>query len=547
MAGSPAFLFRTRIPEIARRAAQGLFGLPLYHLTLLGPRPASLRLTPADPWPGDAVRGAAIAEGRPPAVGLDWGDEVRWHPEGATIGALCALHDFGWLRDLRALGGDEARRTARRLATGWIVENRRWSLPAWRSDIIARRLVAWLSHYETFFASGEDSFRTRLAASMAAQLRHLERAWRWETQGAARVTALKGLIYGALCFSRGDLLDRNLRRLEAELERQVMPDGGHVERSPASLLAVLRDILDIRAMLTASRYEVPEPLQQAIDRMAPMLRYLRHGDGGLAQFNGGRAEDPALVAAVLEQANGRGKPAARAPAAGFERLAAGSLLVLADSGAPPEPPFDAIAHAGVLSIEVSVGRERLIVNCGAAPRGSRAWLKAQRATAAHSTATVNDRNSSELLPDGHIGRRRAATTVKRSASDDGSVVVMSHDGYAASDGVTHRRTLYLAANGEDLRGEDSLTGPAGRPFAIRFHLHPAAGASTVQSGRAALLKLPKGGGWRLRCSEPMEIADSIYFTDSPEPKRTRQIVVAGVTGDGETTVKWALRRERRGK
>lgn len=544
MAGLPAQL-QIRVTDDARRIAGGLFGLPFYHLTLAGRRPAALRPTPSDLWTGDAAQGAGLVDGRAPCGGPDWGAAgPDWAP-AAAAGMLCALHDFRWLRDLRALGGDDARRTARGLVDSWIAANRRWSLPAWRSDVAARRIVAWLAHYETFFASGDEGFRDRLAASLAAQLRHLRRAWRWETHGAARIAALKGLIYGSLCFGRGEMLDRWLRRLEAELERQVLPDGGHIERSPALLLAVLRDLVDLRATLIAGQYEVPETLQRAIDRMAPMLRYLRHGDGGLARFNGGREEDAALISAVLEQADRRGKPAARAPAAGFERLAAGPLVVLADSGPPPPPPFDTAAHAGTLSLEVSVGRERLIVNCGATAHGSRAWARAQRATAAHSTVTVNDRNSSELLADGHVGGRRARTTVERSLSDDGILVTMSHDGYLESDRIRHRRALFVAAGGEDLRGEDTLAGPAGLAFAIRFHLHPSVAASPIQNGRAVLLKLPKGGGWRLRCSEPMELADSIYFTASPEPMRTRQVVVAGVTGDRETTVKWALRRERK--
>ena len=78
---------------------------------------------------------------------------------------------------------------------------------------------------------------------------------------------------------------------------------------------------------------------------------------------------------------------------------------------------------------------------------------------------------------------------------------------------------------------------------MRFHLHPAVDATLLQSGRDALLRLPRDGGWRLRCSESLALAESIYFEDAPEPRRTSQIVVSGVTGEGATTVKWALRRE----
>ena len=70
-----------------------------------------------------------------------------------------------------------------------------------------------------------------------------------------------------------------------ELDRQILSDGGQIERSPAVQLAVMRHLVDIRAALREAQEETPPGLQNAIDRMAPMLRFFRHGDGGLALFN----------------------------------------------------------------------------------------------------------------------------------------------------------------------------------------------------------------------------------------------------------------------
>jgi len=545
MAGLPARL-RKIAREFVQRTAQRLFALPGYRFTLVGRIPATLVATPVDLWPGDIERGMTLLSGKFHFAGITRNaDGDVWTATGVPQEWLTELHGFAWLRDLRALGGDDARHVARRLVDDWIDRCRVWSLPAWRADILAARLAAWLSHYDTFFASGEDDFRRRLVVSIVRQVRHLDRAASFETQGAARLTALKGRILAGLCLGPGFPLERALLRLDRAMDRQILADGGHVSRSPHQLLTALQDLLEVRAALAGTQQEVPGALQAAIDRMAPMLRYLRHADGRLARFNGAGLEDPALVEAVAEQASPRGKPAVRAPVMGFERLSAGELTVLADSGTPPATPFDDGAHAGTLSIEVSVGRDRLIVNCGAAPADRRRWLNAQRATAAHSTAVINDRNSSELLEDGRLGGRRAATLAERN-TDDGTILLsMSHDGYARSDGIVHRRRLFLSSDGGDLRGEDSLTGLAGIPFALRFHLHPSVRASLLQSGRAALLKLPRAGAWRLRADAPMELVDSIYFEIAPEPKRTGQIVIVGSTGSDTGTVRWALCREGR--
>lgn len=119
----------------------------------------------------------------------------------------------------------------------------------------------------------------------------------------------------------------------------------------------------------------------------------------------------------------------------------------------------------------------------------------------------------------------------------------SHDGYRPVFGLVHARQLFLAADGEDLRGEDRLTGPAGKGFAIRFHLHPEVQASLTQDGSAALLRLPSGLGWRLRAQGAvMSLAESVYL-GSGELRKTQQLVLDGHVGSSGALVKWALKRE----
>ena len=103
--------------------------------------------------------------------------------------------------------------------------------------------------------------------------------------------------------------------------------------------------------------------------MAGALRALRHGDGGLALFNGTKEGLPSLIELVLSQAGRGGRGPSSLPDGGFQRLQAGRSVVIADCGAPPPPGADRHAHAGTLSMELSIGRDRMIVNCGAFPAG----------------------------------------------------------------------------------------------------------------------------------------------------------------------------------
>ena len=105
---------------------------------------------------------------------------------------------------------------------------------------------------------------------------------------------------------------------------------------------------------------------------------------------------------------------------------------------------------------MSVGKQRVIVNCGAYAGRDATWRLAQRATAAHSTLVVEDRNSAEIREDGTIGANGINVTSERLEADGNTWIDMSHDGYMASHGVVHRRRIYINASGSDIRGEDTL-------------------------------------------------------------------------------------------
>ncbi len=540
----PARLTLRQMADVARRLA---FASPLYRYTLIGRTPGGLVLSPPDPWPGDAARGNLILAGEFVLAGRTVNlpvDPWGWSPATTDPAWLAELHGFDWLRDLHVVGSDAGRRRGRDLIAAWIERHGRWKPVSWRPDVLGTRIVAWLGQYDFFCASADDGFQERFLASLSRQARHLARALPGSTTGSDLLLAMKGLIYAGVCLPGGEArLAQGLRLLERELPRQVLADGGHAERSPSGHLRVLRHLIDIRATLLAAGREVPPALQSAIDRMAPMLRFFRHGDGGLALFNDSNEEEAWLVDLVLTRSDAKGKPLASAPHSGFQRLTANRTLLVADMGPPPAPGYDRHAHAGTLAFELSVGKDRVIVNCGAHAGGSPEWRLAQRATAAHSTVTVEDTNSTELRPDGAPGRRPRAVHCRRDEADGNVWVEASHDGYRRALGVLHRRRLFLAATGEDLRGEDRVSGPDGRRFAVRFHLHPAVRVSMVQAGRAALLRLPSGGGWRLRAAGgEMRLGESVYLGVRGEVKRGEQIEVSGRIDGREAIVKWALQR-----
>ena len=95
------------------------------------------------------------------------------------------------------------------------------------------------------------------------------------------------------------------------------------------------DLLPMRQCFMARDLVPPECLGAAIDRMMPMIRFFRLGDGSLARFNGCGPTPTDTLAAVLAHDDALGSPLTLADQSGFCRLQKGDCIVIADCGRPP--------------------------------------------------------------------------------------------------------------------------------------------------------------------------------------------------------------------
>jgi uncharacterized heparinase superfamily protein len=331
-----------------------------------------------------------------------------------------------------------------------------------------------------------------------------------------------------------------------------LPDGGHISRSPESLMNAYRCLTMVSDALAAVDVEPPHVLRNARDRMAPMLRFFRHGDGGLSLFQGGLESDPRMIAGLLARDEVRGQPFQHARHSGYQRLAAGRTVLQMDCGVSPPGNFARAAHAGFLAFELSSGTGRLVVNCGAGGNNHAGWDTALRATAAHSTLILADISSAQLLPPGLardlIGPRLtggpAQVLSRRSETAQGWTVDASHDGYLAQFGLVHERKITMSPQGLMVTGADRLVASGKGPtsqldFAVRFHIHPDVRVSRLEGG-GFILKLPGGEGWRFRAGGgEIRVEESVYL-GGDVVRRTEQLVIAATLRECPAEVAWVF-------
>src|SRR5580692_11774023 len=466
-----------------------------------------LIIAPHDLRTADATRAAEIYAGR----FVFAGKIVTCH--GRSIFDLeppsedweVALLGFGWLRHLRAADTALTRANARSLVDDWI------SIPAnkrplgRRADVLARRVISLLSQAPLVLGDTDSKFYRRYLRGLAREIRYLRYTMLDIPDGVPRLQVLIALCYASLCLANQARHIRSAaRKLSDELQRQILPDGGHISRNPGALIELLIDLLPLRQTFASRNIAPPPALLNAIDRMMPMLRFFRHSDGTLAHFNGMGATPIEQLMTLLAYDDTHGAPLSNAPYSAYQRIEANGGVLIMDTGGAPPIEMSLEAHAGCLSFEFSTPKHSpLVVNCGMPPVGRDDWRRFARSTAAHSTVTFNDASSARFVETAAFRRVLGGSpmlggpghvNVTREERSDGIMLRAAHDGYADRFDIIHERTVVLSNDGNKLEGEDMFISATGGQirvkndaYAVRFHLHPSAKATRLTDGHGVML------------------------------------------------------------
>jgi uncharacterized heparinase superfamily protein len=478
------------------------------------------------------------------------------------------IQGCAWLDDLAAVGDAKPRDRAQTWVFEWIDRYGRGIGPGWTPDLTGRRLIRWINHGFFILRGTDRAGADKFFESLARQTVFLSRRWKAARPGLPRFEALTGMIYAGLSLEgMADHVDLAARALALDCERQIDAEGGIATRNPEELLEVFTLLNWAAQSLSESERTPPEAVLEAISRIAPTLRALRHADGSLARFHGGGRGIEGRLDLALAQSGSRERPEGTRHM-GFARLAGGRTSVIVDAAAPPLGDASYDGHASTLAFELTSGRRPLIVNCGSGRAFGAEWRRAGRATASHSTLSIDGYSSSRLGAPSRLNGIKHELLIdapknivaEQSSLADGARLELAHDGYRRTHGLTHARTLDLTVDGRGLVGEDLLTTLTdadkarfdramddetlqGVAFAVRFHLHPEVEANLDLGGAAISLTLKSGEIWVFRHdgAAEMQIEPSVYLENGRlKPRPAQQVVLSARAMSYATRVRWSL-------
>ena len=555
--------------RLAARVSTTLYKTPLHRMRLRGRYPLKLLGVPQDPWPGDAAIGERLVAGRMIHAGhTAMTRDINFADPGAPAAWRDWANGWEWLRDLAAHACDAkvAARVAEPLVVRWLAQFGSFDAAAWRADVTGTRLLFALGHAPSILSSPDQIYRSLLLSAIATWARHLDRAAFRLPDGLPRLRALGGLYAAGVLIPGGETrATAALAALEQLLAVLVLPDGGVVTRAATDALALSELLLFAAAAGPAIGMRPPQVFADTQARLVPALRGLALGDGIIGGWHGGGAIGPAPLDLLAKRAATGTAITRHGRWSGYHRLSAGKTALVIDAGPPPLARVSAIGHAGTLGFELSDGTDRLITNCGgsaelAAPLPAM-LAEGLRTTAAHSTLTIADTNSTRIKVGkpangpSALGVGVEEVVVQTRQSEEGQWIEAGHDGYARRFGMLVNRRLFLSPDGQDLRGEDAID-PAprsvlkrrpDRDFDVRFHLGPGVSATPTADGAGALLKLPGGRVWAMKARVAggggrVGIEASLWIDPDGAMIKTQQLVINGRTEKAAARIAWSFKR-----
>jgi len=470
----------------------------------------------------------------------DWDDPARqrlWRYN---------LHYFD---DLNAEGAHARAEWHRALIARWVRENSPGVGTGWEPYPTSLRIVNWIKWALSAQARGGHALDAPALDSMAAQTRWLRKRIENHLLGNHLWANAKALTFASVFFFGPEAkrwLRKGLAILERELDEQILPDGGHFERSPMYHAILLEDVLDLinlsRVAPACFCSALIERLSATATRMLHWLRVMTHPDGKIALFNDAAFEIAPDYGALAEYARRLAVPVQEGalgaiealPDSGYVRLQNARAVMICDV-APVGPDYlPGHTHADTLSFELSLDGRRVLVNGGTSTYEPDPERQRQRGTAAHNTMVIDGQDSSEVWGGFRVARRARPFGVRWGEEDGRLLLEGAHDGYRRLPGcVIHHRRWILYADG--LTIVDRVEGRF-RTASHFLHVHPeVAVRADYRAGAGFMLISGEGGQVRLSTDPPAEISLA-RSTWHPEFGRSVDSTILTVSIRGESAV-----------
>ncbi len=283
-----------------------------------------------------------------------------------------------------------------------------------------------------------------LDASLYAQYKILSRSIEYHLLGNHLLENGFSLLFAAYYFEDEEFYALAKNILEAELEEQILKDGGHFELSPMYHKIMLQRVLDCLNLIKNNGYKNGELLGLFRMKAGLMLGWLENmsfKNGETPHFNDsaeGIAPSSEELSGYAERL-GVQKIVVPLKDSGYRKFENGNYEAAVDIGNIGPDYIPGHAHSDTFNFELCVGGKRLIVDAGTSTYEPGELRTAERSTASHNTVMVGGFEQSEVWGGFRVGKRAKIISLIEKQNK----ITASHDGYKEIGVIHEREFLFL--------------------------------------------------------------------------------------------------------
>ena len=452
------------------------------------------------------------------------------------------LNSFFWLfsLDLRS-----SKKDTQNIILQWIEKNHRYNSKSWEVDILAKRIIAWLSNSKLTYEESDANYKEKFNNIIGKQINHLINEiegseWVEDKMIGCSAVILTGLSYQ----NKDDYLDVGLNLLKKLAKHSFDNDGFPKSRNIRQLNFYLKYFVLIREWFKESQTEIPEFINENIYYLGQAYAFICQKNTKNFLFNGNHESNNIDFDHYLKKFGYNFKNLSN-ELGGYAILNNKKISLAVDIGRSPDKKFSSNYQAGSLSFEIVSGRKKLICNSGYFQNFKHQLNKISKSSAVHSTLILEDISSCKFTKQSPSKIFDGLKIIKKNVVFEKNYwkINAAHDGYLKQFGIIHDREIEFYPEQIKFIGHDKIiskNNAKNLKFEIRFHLEPSVKVMKTLDNKSILIDLD-GEGWKFNSNQNiMNIDTGLYFGKKNSFVSNQNIFISGMTNGDNQTIKWEI-------
>ena len=454
------------------------------------------------------------------------------------------LNSFFWLFSLDL---KSSKKNVQNIISEWIEKNHKYNSRSWEVDIVAKRIIAWLSNSKLTYEDSSADYKKKFNNIIKKQINHLINEIKTSEWISDKMISCSAIILAGLSYKNKDAyLDIGLNLLKKLIRFSFDNDGFPKSRNIRQLNFYLKYFVLIREWLKESQNEIPEFINENIYYLGQAYVFTSQNNKRDLLFNGNHENNSVDFDNYLKRFGYNFKNQDN-ELGGYAILNNKKITLIMDVGSSPDKMFSSNYQAGSLSFEIISGGKKLICNSGYFQNFKHQLNKLSKSSAVHSTLILDDRSSCKFTKERNSKSKifEGLKIVKKNIVFEKNYwkINAAHDGYLKQYGVIHDREVEFYPEQMKFIGHDKIISKnniKNLKFEIRFNLEPSVKVMKTLDNKTILIDLD-GEGWKFNSNNnTINIDNSLYFGKKNSFIDNQNIFISGMTKDENQTIKWEI-------